>query len=266
MFFVLSKVLGFFALPSNAIASLFVLGALFYVARWRRGATRLLALSIVLLLLVGYSPVNTLLMLPLTERFPPWHDSGRAPDGIIVLGGAIDSEYSEARSALELNGAAERVVTLLQLARQFPQARIVYSGGSANLIARPVPEAPIAGSLLEGFGVARERITLESQSRTTNENAMFTRELVAPKPGERWLLVTSAFHMPRSVGVFRAQGFDVEAYPVDWRSRGWRDAATLSETLASGLSGTDLAVHEWLGLIGYWLAGKSKELFPGPKS
>jgi uncharacterized SAM-binding protein YcdF (DUF218 family) len=118
--------------------------------------------------------------------------------------------------------------------------------------------------LLERFGIARERIVLESRSRTTDENARFTRALVSPKPGERWLLVTSAFHMPRSIGAFRHAGFEVEAYPVDWRSRGWIDAASPFDQLSHGLARTDVAVHEWSGLIAYRLTGRSSALFPAP--
>lgn len=187
------------------------------------------------------------------------------PDGIIVLGGAIDAENSQARGSLEMDSSAERVVTMLQLARRFPAACIVFSGGSSNLIEEPVSEAPIAGDLLEDFGTPRSRIVLESESRTTAENATFTRNLVSPKPGERWLLVTSAFHMPRSIGAFRKAGFDVEAYPVDWRTRGWVDGLAPFATLAAGLARTDVAVHEWIGLITYWVTGRSSELFPGPR-
>jgi len=113
---------------------------------------------------------------------------GREPHGIIVVGGAIDSELSEARGVVELDSSAGGLSRCCSLLRQFPNARIVFSGGSGNLIANSVPEAPIAGRLLEAFGVARDRITLESRSRTTDENARFTRELVGPESGERWLL------------------------------------------------------------------------------
>lgn len=264
MFFVLSKVLGFFALPSNAIAAVCTIGAVLMLLQRQRTGTLVFSFGIVLLLIFGYSPAGNVLMLTLTERFPAWHYDGREPDGIIILGGAIDSEVSVARNTLEMNSAAERITTMLELARRFPRARIVFTGGSANLIERPVPEAPIAGELLARFGIAPERVLLESGSRTTAENATFTRDLVSPKPGERWLLVTSAFHMPRSVGVFRAAGFDVEAYPVDWRTRGWVDAATPFDALSVGLNRTDTAIHEWTGLAMYWLTGRSKDLLPAP--
>jgi uncharacterized SAM-binding protein YcdF (DUF218 family) len=93
---------------------------------------------------------------------------------------------------------------------------------------------------------------------------VFTRDLVKPKPHERWLLVTSAHHMPRAVGAFRRAGFRIEAYPVDWRTRGTRDLATAFGTAAAGLARTDVAVREWAGLFAYWLTDRSSELFPAP--
>ena len=104
---------------------------------------------------------------------------------------------------------------------------------------------------------------LETRSRNTEENAVFTKELVQPKPGERWLLVTSAQHMPRAIGCFRRAGFPVEAYPVDWHTRRALRLAPM-ETLSGGLGRLDNAVHEWIGLVSYWLTGRTSELLPGP--
>jgi uncharacterized SAM-binding protein YcdF (DUF218 family) len=265
MFFTLSKVVGFISLPSNAIACVCAIGALLLLMKRQRLGTLTVTFGVLLLLLFGYSPLANVLMLPLSERFPAWQSDGRDPDGIIVLGGAIDSERSVARHALELDAAGSRIFAMLELARRYPKARIVFTGGSANLIQASMSEAPIAGQLLESFGVAADRIVLETASRTTDENAVFTRRLVAPKPGERWLLVTSAFHMPRAIGTFRAAGFDVEAYPVDWRTSGWSEAAIPFDMLGAGLMRADVAVHEWIGLVAYRLAGRSDALFPGPK-
>jgi uncharacterized SAM-binding protein YcdF (DUF218 family) len=264
MFFTLSKVAGFFAVPSNLIAIMGLAGVMLLLARRQRAGLGLLVGSTVLLAVAGLSPLGNVLLLGLTERFPPWQSTG-TPDGIIVLGGAIDSEASAARNAIELDASAERVLTMLRLARRFPQARIAFSGGSGNLFLGSVSEAPIAAQLLEEFGVSRDRILLEEGSRTTAENASMLRAMLAPKPGERWLLVTSAFHMPRAIGAFRNAGFDVEAYPVDWRTRGWSDATVPFDRLSSGLARTDVALHEWGGLVIYWLAGRSAELFPAPR-
>jgi uncharacterized SAM-binding protein YcdF (DUF218 family) len=264
MFFVLSKVAGFFAVPSNLIALAGLAGLCLLLARRRRAGLPLIMVSTVLLAIAGFSPLGNVLLLALTERFPQWQ-SANAPDGIIVLGGAIDSEASVARNSVELDASAERILTMLRLARRFPQAKIVFSGGSGNLFMGSVSEAPIAAQLLQEFGISRDRILLEEVSRTTAENATMLRAMLVPKAGERWLLVTSAFHMPRAIGAFRKAGFEVEAYPVDWRTRGWVDAAVPFDRLSSGLARTDVALHEWGGLVIYWLTGRSSELFPRPR-
>ncbi len=263
MFFIISKVAGFFAVPSNLIALLGLGGPCLLLARRRRAGLVLLIVSTALLATAGFSPLGNILLLGLSERFPQWQ-SASAPDGVIVLGGAIDSEASAARNSIELDASAERILAMLHLARRFPQARIVFSGGSGNLFLGSVSEAPIAAQLLHEFGVSPDRIVLEEASRTTAENATMLRAMLAPKPGERWLLVTSAFHMPRAIGAFRKAGFDVEAYPVDWRTRGWADAKVPFDRLSSGLARTDVALHEWGGLVIYWLTGRSSDLFPAP--
>ncbi|MGB3043895.1 MAG: YdcF family protein [Xanthobacteraceae bacterium] len=265
MFFEISKVLGWLIYPSNAVALLCVSGVTLWLTGWRRTGRMLAICGVLALLLFGYAPAGNVLMLGLSERFPAWHAGGRDPDGIIVLGGAIEAAKSEARHEIELDSAAERVLAMLQLARRFPNARIIYTGGSANLFPPYIAGAPFAGRLLEEFGVARDRIVIEDSSRTTFENATNVRALVQPQPGQRWLLVTSAWHMPRSIGVFRTMGFDVEAYPVDWRTRGWRDALKPFSKLSMGFAQSDAAMHEWAGLIGYWWSGRIDELLPGPR-
>jgi uncharacterized SAM-binding protein YcdF (DUF218 family) len=105
---------------------------------------------------------------------------------------------------------------------------------------------------------------VESQSRSTAENTVFTKRLIAPKPGERWLLVTSAYQMPRAIGAFRQADFRVDAYPVDYQTVGWQDLWMFSGSLMGGIGKTDTAVHEWLGLFAYWITGRIPVLFPGP--
>jgi uncharacterized SAM-binding protein YcdF (DUF218 family) len=265
MFFVASKVLGFLTVPSNLLMFLAVAGACLLLTRWRNLAFTLLFGGIVALAVLGLSPLSNVLLLSLSERFPAWQAGRSDPDGVIVLGGAIDPDVSEIRDAIEIDSSAERVMALLTLARRFPNARIVFSGGSGSLFQKPLSEAPYARKLLAEFGLTGDRFIFEATSRTTWENAVNSRDLVKPKPGERWLLVTSAFHMPRSVGAFRMAGFEVEAYPVDWRTRGWDDATQGFDRLSSGLSRADVAIHEWRGLVSYWLVGRSSELFPGPR-
>ncbi len=265
MFFILSKTVAFLLLPSNFLVVLGLVGLALMATRWRRPGKWLVGGSVVLLLAIGFLPVGQLLLHPLDDRFPAWDPSRGAPDGIVVLGGAIAPEISRERGAPQLNGSAERVTVIAKLARDYPDARIVYSGGDASLLQDEGVEADYLYPLLDSFGVPRDRVTLETRARNTYQNALLTRELVKPKPGERWLLVTSAEHMPRAVGCFRRVGFPVEPYPVDWHTLP-RVKLRLSSRFAGGLSSADHAVQEWLGLFAYWLTGRTSELLPGPNA
>jgi len=264
MFFVFSKVLGFFALPSNDILAAGLIGLALMRTRLARAGRGLISASIILFLAFGLLPLGKMLIAPLEGRFPPWDASGGAPDGIVVLGGAIEPAFALTRRASEFNEAAERITVIAELARKYPSAKILYSGGNGSFVLPGGSEAPIAGALLETFGVPARRLILEGKSRTTAENAEFSRRLAMPKPGERWLLVTSAYHMPRSIGAFRKAGFAVEAYPVDYRTTGATDLWIPFDSMATGLRRTDIAAREWAGLLAYWLTGRSSELFPAP--
>jgi uncharacterized SAM-binding protein YcdF (DUF218 family) len=264
MFFALSKILGFFALLSNSLVAVGLVGLILLATRFTRLGSWLIVTSLVAIAIAGLSPLGNALILPLEDRFPRWDPSHGTPNGIVVLGGAIDTRVSAARGEVALEDAAERIVVTAELARAYPDARIVFTGGSDALIFEDLPEAPFAVRQLEALGVAHDRIIAEEQSRNTVENAVFSRLMADPKAGEKWLLVTSAFHMPRAIGVFRAAGFPVEAYPVDWRTRGPVDVTRPFYSLALGLSRTDVAMHEWVGLLVYRLTGRTAALFPAP--
>jgi uncharacterized SAM-binding protein YcdF (DUF218 family) len=182
-----------------------------------------------------------------------------------VLGGPIDPDLSAAHGRPVVNSAPDRFVAAAALAHKYPDARIVFSGGSSSLISNEQREADYAVTLFESLGIDKARLIMDRDSRNTYENAQFSKQLAAPKPGERWLLVTSAYHMPRAVGLFRKVGFAVEPYPVDWHvGRDIADIFAFTQFSTDGLVRTDTAVREWLGLIAYWLAGRTSALFPGP--
>src|SRR5215472_6205919 len=171
MFFILSKILGFFTLPSDIAATLAALGVLLLFTRFKRFGRALATLGVVLLVVAGLTPLGNALMLPLEQRFPPWDPSRGAPTGIIVLGGAIGPEISAARGTPDLNESAERITAVAALARRYPAARIIYSGGNARLVLVGGIEADYAVDLLESLGIPRARIETERQSRNTIENA-----------------------------------------------------------------------------------------------
>lgn len=263
MFFVLSKTAALLLWPSNLLTILALVGAVLLATRFRSAGLRLLIASIVLLAVSGFSPLGSLLGHVLEDRFPAWDYSRGAPDGIVVLGGAIAPTLSRPNGEPAVNAEAGRIIAIARLANEFPNARIVYSGGDASLPATEPAETDYVYPLLDSLGVPRERVLLESRSRNTVENAVFTKDLVNPKPSERWLLVTSARHMPRAVGCFRRIGFSVEAYPVAWQTRS-RGNFRPWHQMSNGLVTLDRASREWLGLFIYWLSGHTSELLPGP--
>jgi uncharacterized SAM-binding protein YcdF (DUF218 family) len=264
LFFFLSKTIGKMLLPTNFLIGIGVIGALLLATRWASLGRRLMVFSLLMLAVCGFSPLGSWLLYPLESRFPPWDAARGAPDGIIILGGSIDPDLSIAHGGAVVRSDADRIIAAAALARQYPNARILFTGGSANLMSNDAREADYAGALFESLGVARARLTMERRSRNTQENVEFSKAMVAPKSGERWLLVTSAFHMPRSVGLFRKAGFAVEPYPVDWRVGGRSDLLAFFSVADEGLGRTEIALREWMGLIAYRASGKIDELLPGP--
>ncbi|RUX98833.1 YdcF family protein, partial [Mesorhizobium sp. M7A.F.Ca.US.005.03.2.1] len=124
-------------------------------------------------------------------------------------------------------------------------------------------DAATAPRLLTALGVAADRMILENKSRNTYENAVFTKELVTPKPGETWLLVTSAFHMPRAKALFDKAGFATVPWPVDYRTSGREGVGLFRDNPADSLQATTMAIREWIGLFAYWLSGRIDQPFPG---
>lgn len=260
--FVLSQLADVVLSPSNLTGLVGLAGLLALLVGFRRlGATGLGA-AVVLVLIFGWSPLGPAALAALENRFPPAEVRGPIT-GVILLGGAVETHIGHERRAVTLTDAAERVTAVAELARRYPEARLLLSGGASDLLSsEPATESSLARDLLVSMGLPAERIELEERSRNTCENAAESKRVAQPASSERWLLVTSASHMPRAVACFRAVDFAVVPNPVDYRTRGadlWRPAASI----AAGLTASDLAAHEWIGLIMY-RATKTRELFPAP--
>jgi uncharacterized SAM-binding protein YcdF (DUF218 family) len=267
MFFYLSKILWFFANPSSFLVAVTLLAILLGAgssARWRRWWRGLALVAGLGLGVAGFSPLGAWLLRPLEDRFPVPPLDGLDPAGIIVLGGPIETAIGAARGQVHIGEGAERLTSAVALSRRFPQARLVFTGGSSAVIEQIGPEAVDARRLWLDLGVAPERITIEDKSRNTDENARFTWNVLQPKPGQRFLLVTSAYHMARSVGLFRKAGFDVIPYPVDYRTRGNLADLKPMSPASEGLARVDLATREWTGLVAYRLTGRIDSFLPSP--
>jgi uncharacterized SAM-binding protein YcdF (DUF218 family) len=265
MFFTLSKVLWFLVSPDTLLLLALLLAALLSFtkkAAWSRFLLRLIAIAA---LLVATVPIGSYGVFRLENRFPANPALPAKVDGILVLGGVISAPLSAERQSPQLGGAVERITEAARLAQQYPYAKVIFSGGSGDPFNPEQREAHYAPPLFRQLGLPDGRVTYDDSARNTAENAAIMRDIAKPGSDENWVLVTSAFHMPRAVGTFRQAGWRVIPFPVDFSTgRTFQWQPTFS--LRGGLSNLDGALHEFIGLWVYHLTGRSDSWFPGPAS
>jgi uncharacterized SAM-binding protein YcdF (DUF218 family) len=218
------------------------LGSLLY-------ARRLLLGLILTCLLIGLFPVGEWLLYPLESRYQANPQLNQV-DGIIVLGGAENVRLASIWQQTSVNAAGERLLALLALLQRYPQAKVVFTGGSGSMTAQHYKSADMVHAMLQRYDVSLEQVTFESKSRNTHENALFSKTLLQPSRDATWLLVTSAWHMPRAMAVFCQADWAVLPYPVDFRSL--KDhLLRLDWDFAKHLVNLNQAVKEWVGLLAY---------------
>jgi uncharacterized SAM-binding protein YcdF (DUF218 family) len=246
---------------------LVTLGVVLLYTRQKTFGRGLLSFAVIVAFLTIFLPVHTWLAGPLEGRFPRLTEFPAEIDGILVLGGAVDELLTAAHEQPALNRAAERMTESVSLARRYPVAKLVFSGGSSLVnqtdVSLTLKEADVAKRLFENLGVDTSRVVLESESRNTWENAVNTKALVQPQEGETWLLVTSAQHMPRSMGIFRKVGWEVIPYPTDYRVIAGRQQLNMG--FVEKLQIIDDACKEWVGMLSYYLMGRTSAVFPKPE-
>lgn len=261
MFFSLSRFLVHFTRPGDLLLLLLAIGViLFRFPRLRRGGIALVTAVTILFLAIAALPVAAWLSAPLENRFPRPAKLPARVDGLIVLGGAVDPFTTSLRGLPSLNSEAERMTEFVRLAKRYPRARLVFSGGVAGFKVDPASnESTVARLFFHQQGLDVGRIVFEPLSRNTYENVVNSKALVQPRKGQTWLLVASAQDVPRIMGVFRREDWAVIPVPVAYKSdfRGTRN-------FAANLNLLDGAMHEWLGLVAYRLTGKTSALFPAP--
>jgi uncharacterized SAM-binding protein YcdF (DUF218 family) len=255
MFFTISKLFWYWAAPSQLLVLLVLMAVLCLVLRRKRAGLVLGVLAGLLWAVADLSPLPFIAMRAIEDQYPR-PPSPSHVDGILILGSGFNSTLLKARGAPQTNAGAYRLVEGFIAARHHPEARVVFSGGSGALRGASASEAETARYVLEGVGLDPSRLILEARSRNTYENILFSKQMVKPKPGEVWLLATSAAHMPRAMAIARKQGWLMLPWPTDYitlpeeRGEGWLP-------LGGSLGLADYVVHEWIGLIAYRLTGKA---------
>jgi len=261
LFFYSAKIIWLIISPDNLFVILFIFSVFLlligkkHFALWMQG---LLALS---LLVISLFPVGSWLLYPLEKQFATNPALPEHIDGIIVLGGSVLPLTSQEWGQLETNFAHERLSSFIELAKKYPGAQLLFTGGNASLQQAYPTEAEMVRDYLLSSGLEKERLQLESQARNTAENVILAKKMLTPETGQNWLLITTAFHLPRAVGLFCQQNWPVIPYPVDHQT-------TPSQMFKPGFNlighAGDLVVasHEWVGLLAYYLTGKIPALMP----
>lgn len=250
-FFNAAQVFGVISAPGNFLIMMLIVGLVIGETRYRRLGRRITLVTAVVLAILLVFPVGYWVMSPLENRFPRPPLPGHI-DGILVLSGGENPDVFAVRGTGAAIASEGRLVEAIELSRRFPQARIVFTGLEAN----------VARAAFEQIGAQVNRITFEKRARNTWENLLFSKNLIGPKSGEKWLLVTHAVSIPRAMGVAREVGWDMLAWPVDYQT-GSRPSS-FSFAFSGNVSGLEIATHEWIGLLVYRLTGRGAAWFPSP--
>lgn len=232
-------------------------------ARQPKWALRLLRVSVIAILFIAIVPIGALVTAKLEKRFPINPPLPQQVHGIIILGGIVNAPLSHAWKSPQMASGIERITVGAELALNYPDAQVIFSGGSGDPFNPEMREAHVVPPIFQQLGLDPARVIFDDQARNTVENAQITRQIMQPKSGENWVLVTSASHMPRAVGTFRQAGWSVIPFPVDYTTDGTEEL-NLQFNFQGGLSRLTSALHEIIGLGAYWLTGRSDSWYPGP--
>lgn len=261
IFFWISKLSWSVISPDSLILILILLTLILLRRGSYKRAKWLLGFLAIVIIVIALFPVDEWLIYSLEKRFPANPEMPEQIDGIMMLGGAEDIILSALWDQVETGGGAERFLSFLTLARRYPDARLVFSGGSGLILHQEYKGADVAKRLFREQGLELSRVDLESNSRNTYENAVFSKAQIKPGTGETWILITSASHMPRAVGAFCKAGWPMIPYPVDHRSRPG-NLLRIDPDFSRNPGSLKTGMREWVGLLAYYATGKTNALFP----
>ena len=260
IFLIASKVIWIFLRPETLLLLLFALPLVFLHFGRINGAIQSLTVALIITITIGMFPVGNLFLNPL-ERSYPANPVIAYPAGILVLGGAEDVAPEYAGGMAQVSHAGDRLIATMQLARHFPNAVVLYSGGKVAITPYAQGTYEVGPDILRQLGLAEERLIVEGRSRTTAENAVLSLAMAPDRASGLWILVTSASHMPRALGSFCAAGWkNLIPYPTDYRGGSIWDQ--IGWDLAGNLDELNIGVKEWIGLLAYRITGRTKAFFP----
>lgn len=262
MFWLLSKLFWLIAQPPALIGLLVLAGLVLTHTRWLRFGRALIGLGLALLMVFGFTNTGELMLQPLEARYQRPASFPTDAAGLIVLGGGTVNDVSSARGLYELADSGDRFVEAARLALAHPDLKVLVTGGRGSLEGGGDSDAQGTARLFRAFGLDGPRFLYEDTSRNTHENAVNSAALLHPVDGQRYVLITSAFHMPRAVALFERAGFAVIPWPVDYRTKGEQSLALSPVYAIDNLDAFGTALREWIGLFAYWAAGSIPSPLP----
>jgi uncharacterized SAM-binding protein YcdF (DUF218 family) len=247
--------------PSNIFFGLLLLGFVLLLFHANAFGRRLIGLALFLAVLPALLPIKELIGRRLEQAYTVPNPLPEQIDGILVLGGTVDWQVSEARGQMSLNQGGERMMAVSSLAERYPNARLVFTGLYREVVPNDFAGAPISNSFLSGRNFQNRSLVFIGEARSTYEEALLSVQTLQPRTDERWMLVTSAYHMPRAMATFEAQGWTMTPYPVDFRTTG-NLTFNPSMNIFGKLVELDDFAREWGALFIYQRLGRIEKMFP----
>ena len=261
LFFYISKLVWLFFSPDSLLLILMIFSLILLYIGEARLAKITLSITSLLLVLIAFFPIGEWLLYPLESRFQTNPTLPKKIDGIIVLSGAENPELSSIWKQVELNAAAERDLTFIRLAKKYPNSKLIFTGGSGSLTKQEFKGADIAEKMFRQLDFNTGKIIFERDSRNTYENIIYSKNIIKPNKNENWILITTGWHMPRSVGISCKSGWPVIPFPVDHQTKK-DDLFRIDFDLSKNLKTLKTGMKEWMGLFAYYLSRKTTAFFP----
>ena len=260
MSFYLSKILWLILNPFNIFIFITLLSIFLYFIKLKRLSLIIFLINFVFITLISFLPIGSYLIYTIEKEYHSNINPPEKVDGILILGGATIPQLYNEYNQISLNGSSERLVESVFIIKKFDKAKVIFSGGS-GLVNRPdLDHAKVAKSFYKKIGIETNQIIFEDKSRNTYENIIYSKKIANPKINENWLLITSASHMKRALLIADKNNWKLIPYAVDFKNiKNFKLIPNLE--LLKNLNSFQQASHEWLGLISYYLMGRTAKVF-----
>ena len=253
--YLFSKIIWVILNPLNLLLIFLIIGFVFKIINMKIISKAFYTLSLIFFVIVGIFPTGNIILSKLEKSYPALTTLPSHVDGILILGGPSGPGLTREHGQVSFNEAGERLTESVKLIKNYQSSKIVFSGGFGEL-----PHTYVAKKFFSEMGIDISYIIFESKSRNTFENILFSKKIINPKEFENWLLVTSSFHMSRAINVAEKLNWKFIPYPVDFRTSKKLISFKPGLSLLDNFNSFNLASHEVVGLISYYLLGRSSKI------